>query len=105
MDFLLLLFLGWAITNLIVNSSILDGPRNYLLVKHKFIGELVSCVMCTGFWVGVLLYFVYFPVHLIVETTILFKNSVLDVFVLGFINSGFAVLVNSLIFFFIKKDN
>lgn len=48
-------FIGWGITNLLVNGSIFDDIRNYLLVMHPKLGKLLTCMQCSGFWVGVLL--------------------------------------------------
>lgn len=49
-----LLFFTSAIglTNLIVYSSLLDPIRNFLSSKNKLVGELLSCMMCSGFWSG-----------------------------------------------------
>ena len=53
--FLFFILSGIGITNLIVNSSIFSGIRDYIKGKSKFFGELISCMMCSGFWVGVLM--------------------------------------------------
>ncbi len=37
------------------DSYILDKPRKYLKSKAKWLDKLLSCSMCLGFWVGVLL--------------------------------------------------
>ncbi len=63
-EFFLFLLAGVGITNLIVNAGILEGPRNYLSQHSKFLGDLVSCMMCSGVWVGVILglFFGFHPV-------------------------------------------
>lgn len=37
------------------DSYILNRPRKYLKSKAKWLDKLLSCSMCLGFWVGVLL--------------------------------------------------
>jgi hypothetical protein len=51
-NFLLFVLSGVGITNLIVNATILDNLRNYLSSKSAFLSKLLSCMMCSGFWVG-----------------------------------------------------
>lgn len=55
MFFLLFLLAGIGITNLVVNATLLEKPRNFLIANSYFFGMLVSCMMCTGFWVGFIL--------------------------------------------------
>jgi len=38
---------------LIVDSKIFSGVRNFLGSKSAFIGEMINCAQCCGFWVGV----------------------------------------------------
>lgn len=55
LELLLFLFSGVGITNIIVNASILDYPRDFIIKHSLFFGKLVSCMLCTGFWVGLIL--------------------------------------------------
>lgn len=59
MNFLLFILSGVGITNLVVNATILDAPRNYMGSKSNLIKKLLSCMMCSGFWVGVVLSFLF----------------------------------------------
>jgi hypothetical protein len=43
---------GIGITNLIVNASILEKTRNYVSAISPLLKEMLECMMCTGFWVG-----------------------------------------------------
>lgn len=52
MAFLLFLLAGIGITNIIVNATILDNPRNFVIKNSRILGKLITCMMCTGFWVG-----------------------------------------------------
>ena len=87
----MLLFLSWSITNILVNGSILDRIRDYSLVKIKPLGKLLSCIMCSGFWVGLIVFTIFGDAHIV--------NSI----GFGFVASGFSVIMNSLIIYFIKK--
>ena len=40
---------------IIKDSYILNLPRNYLKSKSKHLQEFLSCSLCLGFWVGLLL--------------------------------------------------
>lgn len=57
MELLISILLCYGITNILVNGSIFEPFRNWVGSKaDKWIFEklfqLISCVMCTGFWVG-----------------------------------------------------
>jgi hypothetical protein len=64
-NFLLFLLSGVGITNLVVNASIFDKIRNFITAKSGFFGKLISCMMCSGFWVGLILSFI-FGIHPVV---------------------------------------
>lgn len=55
-EFLMFLFAGIGITNIVVNASILDSPRDFIISHSLLFGKLVTCMLCTGFWVGILLW-------------------------------------------------
>ena len=42
------------------DSYIFHAPREYLKSKSKYLERLLSCSMCLGFWVGVLLSFLLY---------------------------------------------
>ena len=96
------LFLGWCLTSLLVNGSIFDPIRNYLLVMYPFFGKLLSCIQCTGVWVGAL---IFWP--------LLYSSNLEPSFNLGWINyliypviqSGFGVLVESFVIMMVKENN
>ena len=54
-NFLLFILAGVGITNLVVNATILDYPRDFVTKNSEFLEKLLSCMMCSGFWVGVIL--------------------------------------------------
>lgn len=55
-NFFIFALAGIGITNIIVNASILDIPRDFLSDKSEFAEKLLSCMLCSGFWVGILLW-------------------------------------------------
>jgi hypothetical protein len=56
-DLLIFILATSGLTSLIVGASIFDIPRDFLSEKVRGAGELLSCPMCSGFWVGVLMAF------------------------------------------------
>lgn len=50
------LLAGVGITNIVVNASILEPLRDFIISKSTFFGKLISCMLCTGFWVGIFLW-------------------------------------------------
>lgn len=64
MNLIIFMLVGLGITNLIVNASIFDIPRDFLSNKFSFFGVLLNCMLCAGFWVGALLgIFGLSPIH------------------------------------------
>lgn len=56
MELLIFILVAYGMSNIIVYGSILEGFRNFWKrVSPDFFGVLFSCMMCTPFWVGVLL--------------------------------------------------
>ena len=58
LNFILFLLIGVGITNIVVNASILEPFRDFITKKSTLFGKLISCMLCTGFWVGILLWLV-----------------------------------------------
>lgn len=53
-ELLIFLFGCTGITIIIVMSYILEPIREYISSKSKHLEKLISCTMCTGFWVGLI---------------------------------------------------
>lgn len=51
-EFLLLILIVEAITELLVESSIFEKPRRFVYARNGFLGELVTCGYCTSVWVS-----------------------------------------------------
>lgn len=62
--FLLFILAGVGITNLVVNATILDYPRDLISARSDFFAKLLSCMMCSGFWIGMFIG-IYFDINII----------------------------------------
>jgi hypothetical protein len=102
MDFLIYILIGWGITDILVNGSILDGIRNFCLVKLPFLGKLFTCIQCSGFWIGILLGIL--SILNFLETPLWDFTPVARVFASGFLISGCSVIINSTVFFLLSKS-
>ena len=106
---LLLSFLGWSITNVLVNGSILDPVRVYFQVMHPTLAKLLTCMQCSGFWVGIFLGFLITadqlvnPLSRLVVGNSIISDTVLVSF-MGFLISGVSVVVNSLLIYLINSS-
>jgi hypothetical protein len=56
-NLILFILVGIGITNLAVNATVLDYPRGFITKKSPWVGRLITCMMCFGFWVGIVLAF------------------------------------------------
>ncbi len=54
-ELLTFLITAGGITSMLVGASILSSPREWISSKSNFFRGLLSCPMCTGFWVGLFL--------------------------------------------------
>lgn len=89
MDLLWFILTGYGLTQLLVYSSIFKRPRNFIKEKSDFLGELVHCPMCTGFWVGAFLFCIN-PFTELFNFEINFVNF----FVCGWLGSGTSYIMN-----------
>ena len=44
----------YGITTIIVQSKLMEPLRLYFKVKSKYLHKLITCMMCTGFWVSII---------------------------------------------------
>lgn len=108
MEDFLYLIIGWSITSILVNGTIFDGLRVYLLIKSPILHKLFSCMQCSGFWVGVVLgifsnlRLIYHPLGNLFFGGEFFSYYLLSTLAYGFMVSGISVLLNSLIVFFLS---
>ena len=103
MDYLIYILVGWGITDILVNGSILQGIRNYFLVQLPFLGKLFTCVQCSGFWVGILLGILSYLGSL---TSPLWDcPAYVQILGSGFLVSGSCVIINSIVFSLLSKSS
>jgi hypothetical protein len=97
---LTLLFFGWCLTSLLVNGSIFDPIKNYFAVTQPFIFKLLSCIQCTGVWVGAL---IFYPL-LLIDPEIFgsFPWLWVDFIFYPVIQSGVAVIIESFVIWLVK---
>jgi len=58
-----------GITNIVVNGGIFESFRDFVSGFSSFLGELVNCSTCAGFWIGIFLGF-YFGVPIVISGAI-----------------------------------
>jgi hypothetical protein len=110
MFFLIWIIVGWSITSILVNGTIFDSVRNYLIVKTPPISKLMTCIQCSGFWVGVFLgicsmFYLAPDLFIFVSHSNLIVLNLFKIVLYGFFNSGISVLLDSLVFYLIKEKN
>ena len=107
MNLLMWAFVAYGMTTILVYGSIFNGlrtgihnwgnniytPLNFL---GKFLSGLISCMLCTGTWVGFFLSLAYFSPN--VEYVGL--NKILSVFFDGMLSAGFVWAINGIIEWF-----
>jgi hypothetical protein len=96
---LFLIFIGWSITNIIVNGDIFDFLRHPNL---GIIARLFSCITCTGFWVGIIESILVINLANF-ESPLLFNFIYVDIFFHGVFISGSSVVINSFLIYLVKK--
>ena len=101
MDYLIYILIGWGITDFLVNGSILDQIRVYFLVKSPMLAKLLTCIRCSGFWVGVLMG--VFCLLDLASSPLWNFNPVVQTIASGFLISGSSVIINALIFSFFSR--
>jgi len=72
LNLLLFCLVAFGISNIITISKIGAGCRNLAQKIHNKLGELFRCPMCMGFWVGILLGWLWYS-----PTEIIFLDGIL----------------------------
>lgn len=81
----------FALTTIIVQSLVFKPIRNFFKRKVKIIHKLLSCMLCTGFWVGVFMFIIsdFTPAKLLNPDA----NYFILMFYNGLVTSGFVWLL------------
>ena len=85
MTFIWFCLISYGLTQILVYGKIFDRIRP----KEGKLGQLLSCPMCTGFWVGIFLWFVRHQTELFT-----FDDSYVTALLLGFASSAAAYVGN-----------
>jgi hypothetical protein len=96
MEYLIYILIGWGITDILVNGSILDRVRVYFLVKFPLLSKLLTCIRCSGFWVGILMG--------VVLSLTQGELKLLNVLGSGFLISGSSVIINALMIYLLTRN-
>ena len=86
MTFIWFCLISYGLTQIIIYGKIFDPIRP----KEGKLGQLLSCTMCTGFWVGLFLWFVKGSTQLFN-----FDDSLITAMLLGFAASAAAYVGNT----------
>lgn len=85
MTFIWFCLISYGLTQILVYGKVFDKIRP----TQGWMGQLLSCTMCTGFWVGLFLWFVKDYTQLFT-----FDNSFVTALLLGFAGSAAAYVGN-----------
>ena len=86
-------FMAYGMSTILVYGTIFDKPRDWIKLKSKFFGALISCMMCTSTWVGFFL-----GIFLVSPTNYLFgTNQYISWFFDGCLASGAVWAINAII--------
>lgn len=102
MIYILFFFLGWGITSTVINGSIFDPIRNYLIVKYPIIGKLFSCVRCLGFWVGAIIFIPLVHFGIIPPIFPMEVPYIISILSMPILQSNFGVVMESFLIFLVK---
>tara|TARA_R100000664_G_scaffold34049_1_gene53652 strand:+ start:5075 stop:5410 length:336 start_codon:yes stop_codon:yes gene_type:complete len=89
MGLLYFVLASWGMTQILVYGSIFENQRRWVLEKSDWLGTLVGCPMCMGFWVGVFL----FGINDLTEL-FNFEYNVANLFIMGCISSATSYALN-----------
>jgi len=55
-ELLYFILTSWGLTQILVYGSIFENQRQLIEQKSVWLGTLIRCPMCTGFWAGTFLF-------------------------------------------------
>ncbi len=89
MDLLCFILTGWGMTQILVYGTIFENQRDWVMQKSNWLGTLIHCPMCTGFWVGVFLFGINGFTELFT-----FEYNIANLLILGCISSATSYALN-----------
>jgi hypothetical protein len=98
---------SYGISMVITQSKIFQPIRNLVSNASKFLGDMINCIMCFGFWVGLLLSLVMRLGPNNIQQIHIFNNlhinTAIKIVLDGFATSGFVWIVH--VFLFRLRDD
>jgi len=85
MELLYFVLAAYGLTQILVYGTIFDKVRP----TEGWLGELLSCPMCTGFWVGALLFGINGYTELFT-----YEYNLANLLILGWLSSGTSYILN-----------
>ena len=85
MELLYFVLASYGLTQILVYGNIFNKVRP----TEGWFGELLSCPMCTGFWVGVLLFGINGYTELFT-----YEYNLVNLLILGWLSSGTSYILN-----------
>ena len=92
-----------GLTIIISAGAIFEKPREWILSKSKFFGELISCPMCLGFWVG-LSYAVLYSENLFILSGLTSLFSWITYNIVDLVSTASAYITNCIMIQGVKFD-
>jgi len=85
--------ISYGLTTIIVYGSIFEKPRTFIKKHSTFLGDLISCVLCTSTWVGFFLSLTLGGLSI----QIFELHPITSIFFDGMFSAGFVWAMNSII--------
>ena len=86
LDFLRFVIIVYGLTNIVTTSYLFKPIRTRLKSFNTYLGEMIKCSMCFGYWAGVLISFLGVD-------PISHPNSILNLILSGFVGSAIGWLM------------
>lgn len=94
-------FIAYGMTSIIVWGAIFDKPRTWIVNHSKIFGELITCTLCTGTWVGFFLSICFGGLSIQFFNI----NWLASIFFDGMFTAGIVWAINSIIEFFENRGS
>lgn len=95
------IFMAYGMTSILVWGSIFENQREWIKIKSKFFGDLISCTLCTSTWVG---FFMSITLGGLAKY-FLDVNLIISIFFDGMFTAGSVWALNSIIEYFEQKND
>lgn len=92
-------FIIYGLTNIITQSTIFEPFRDKMNDRNEWLGLLVNCPMCMGFWVGIFVLICGLsPIRNFVDIMpINILNNIIHAVIVGSVASGIAWFMHNLV--------